>query len=107
MGSKFMIFTFASIVAEYATQADKENIVNTIISKWMKIVSVISLLLCVIVTWCIVVMVSKGHSPFGMELALVGPFLNWQFEILFFLNLVLLILSLYQYAKKCIHDDMA
>ena len=64
MGSKFMIFTFTPIVAEYATQADKENIVNTIISKWMKIVSVISLLLCVIVIWCIVVMVSKQHSPF-------------------------------------------
>lgn len=51
-------------------------------------------------TWFIFLMVINGHIPLGMELSLVGPFINWQLIGLFVLNLVIIALEVYRYEKK-------
>ena len=53
-----------------------------------------------VMTWCVLLMVINGHIPFGIELSLVGPFVNWQLIVLFILNLVITALEVYRYEKK-------
>ena len=65
-----------------------------------KIIAVLSLLWCVIVTGIIMISVANRYIPFGMELSLVGPFVNWQLVIITLLNVVLLVVSLIRYIRN-------
>ena len=64
-----------------------------------KIISVVSVLWIIIMTWCMFLLVINGHVPFGMELASVGPFINYQLEGLFAANLIILIVQFIRFMK--------
>ena len=68
--------------------------------KCMKFISLLSLVWIIVMTWCVLLMVINGHIPFGMEVSLVGSFVNWQLIVLFILNLVITALEVYRYEKK-------
>ena len=69
-------------------------------AKILRIVSVLSLVWCVVVTWMFILMISNGFIPFGMKLSSVGPLLNGQLVVVFVINIMVLGVQLYRYEKK-------
>ena len=65
-----------------------------------KIISLVSVLWIIIMIWCMFLLVINGNVPFGMELASVGPFINFQLEGLFAVNLMILILQFIRFLKS-------
>ena len=95
-----MLFSFLLILAGYTLQIEDDKNDTDKFCKCMKIISLFSLVWGMVMTWCVLLMVINGHIPFGIELSLVGPFVNWQLIVLFILNLVITALEVYRYEKK-------
>ncbi len=91
-------FTLMLVGGESKIEVNRNN--TDKFCKCMKMVSAISLLWSIFVTWCVCIMVINGCIPFGIELSSVGPFINWQLIGLFTLNLAITALELYRYEKK-------
>ena len=94
-----MVFSFALILSGYASQSEDNKKDITKLSKCTKIVSALSLTWCILMTWSVFLMVINGHIPFGIEPSSIGPFINWQFVILYIINLVITTLEVYKYIK--------
>ena len=95
-----MIFSFILILLGYILQIEDDKNDTGKLCKCMKIISLLSLVWIIVMTWCVLLMVINGHIPFGMEVSLVGSFVNWQLIVLFILNLVITALEVYRYEKK-------
>lgn len=95
----FMVFSFV-ILVECTSRMGVDNNSTDKFGKCMKIISSLSLVWSILVTWCVFFMVINGHIPFGMELSSLGPFMNWQFIGLFLINLGIIVLELYRYDKR-------
>ena len=73
---------------------------NSVFPRIIKVVSVVSLLWGIIVTWMTMYMVTSGNVPFGMQLSSIGPLVNCQLIVLFLINMVIIGLSIYRYEVK-------
>lgn len=71
--------------------------------KYEKWIAVISLVWCVVATGTIMISVSNGYIPFGVELSLVGPLVNWQLIIITSINIALMSIRLIKFIKD---DEM-
>lgn len=95
-----MVVSFALILVGCESKIKVNKNDTDKICKYMKIVSVLSLLWSILMTWCVCIMVLNECIPFGIELSSVGPIINWQLIGLFILNLAITALELYRYEKK-------
>lgn len=95
-----MLFSFLLILAGYTLQIEDDKNDTGKFCKCVKIISLFSLVWGIVMTWCVLLMLINGHVPFGIELSLVGPFINWQLIVLFILNLIITALEVYRYEKK-------
>lgn len=95
-----MIFSFLLVLAGYTPLLEDDEKDTDKFCKCTKVVSLLSFIWSILMTWCIFFMVLNGHVPFGMELPLVGPFINWQLISLFVLNLLIIALELYRHEKR-------
>lgn len=68
--------------------------------KLLRILTVLSLVWCVVVTWMLILTTLSGSVPFGMKLSSVGPLLNLQLVVVFIINITVLGVQLYRYEKK-------
>lgn len=95
-----MVVSFALMLVGYVLKIEVNKNDTDKLYKYMRIVSVLSLLWSIIMTWCVCLMVVNGCIPFGLELPSVGPFIKWQLTGLFVLNLALTAFELYRYVKN-------
>lgn len=95
-----MIFSFILVLAGSTSQIEDEENGTDKFCKCIKVVPLLSLIWSMLMTWTVLLMVINGHTPFEMELSLVGPFINWQLISIFVLNLVIIALGLHRYEKK-------
>ncbi len=95
-----MVLSFTLVLTGYTSQMEDDENITDKVGKYMKIFPLLSLIWSIGMTWFLFLMVIKGRTPFGIELSLVGPFINWQLISLFTLNLVIIVLDIYRYAKK-------
>ena len=70
------------------------------VSKWLLVLSIISLVWIIFVTSITVIMVAHGIMPFNMELYSVGTFLIYQLTIVLIINIVVLIVEFFRLSKK-------
>lgn len=101
----YVLLMVVSYVLAIIVSCNQKGVVTKVQSGYRieKIIVVLSLLWCVIVTGIIMISVANGYIPFGMELSSVGPFVNWQLIIITLLNVVLLVVSLIRYIRN---DEM-
>lgn len=95
-----MVASFALMLAGCQSRIEANKNDTDKFCKYAKIVSVVSLLWSMLMTWCVCLIVINGYLPFGIELSSIGPFINWQLIALFILNLAITALELYRYEKK-------
>lgn len=95
-----MIFSFALIVGGCTSQMETDKNDTDKFCKSTKSISLFSLIWSILMIWCVFLMVINGHIPFGIELSLLGPIINWQLLGIFILNLIIIGLELYRYVKK-------
>lgn len=95
-----MVISFALMLVGCESKIEVNKNHTDKFCKYMNIVSVLSLLWSILMTWCFCIMVINGSIPFEMELSSVGPFINWQLIALFMLNLAITAVELYRYEKK-------
>ena len=95
-----MVVSFALMLVGYVLKIEVNKNDTDKLYKYMRIVSVLSLLWSIVMTWCVCLMVVNGCIPFGLELPSVGPFIKWQLTGLFVLNLALTAFELYRYVKN-------
>lgn len=95
-----MVVSFALMLVGCESQIEVNKNDTDKFCKCMKIVSLLSLVWSILMTWCVCIMVINGHIPFGIELSSVGSFINWQLIGLFILNLTIKALELHRYGKK-------
>lgn len=95
-----MIVSFALMLVGCQARIETNKNDTDKFCKCTKIVSVVSLLWCMLMTWCVCLIVINGYLPFGIELLSIGPFINWQLIALFILNLAITALELYRYEKE-------
>lgn len=96
----FMVVSFALMLVGCESKIEVNKNDTNKFCKFMKSVSVLSLLWSILMTWCVCLVVINGCIPFGIELSSMGPFINWQLIGLFVLNLAITILELYRYEKR-------
>lgn len=95
-----MMFSFILVLAGYTSQIEDDGVGTDKFLRCTKVLPLLSLIWSVLTTWINLFIVINGHTPLGMELSLVGPFINWQLISLFALNLVIITLSLHRYEKN-------
>ncbi len=95
-----MVVSFALMLVGCVSKIEVDKNDTGKFRKYMNIVSVLSLLWSILMTWCVCIMVINGCTPFGIELSSVGPFINWQLIGLFILNLAIIVFELYRYEKN-------
>lgn len=95
-----MIFSFILLLAGYSSQIEDEGNGTDTFCRWIKVVPLLSLIWSILLTWIVFLMIMNGHTPFGMELSLVGPFINWQLIGVFALNFVMIAWGLHRYEKE-------
>jgi transcriptional regulator with XRE-family HTH domain len=94
-----MSLSFVLTLVGCALQNETDKKVSHKFCKGMKIIALLSFLWSIVLTWCVFLMIVNGHTPFGMKLSSVGPFVNWQLIGLFTLNLLLYVLEIYRYER--------
>lgn len=95
-----MIFSFILLLAGVTSQIEDDENDTVAFGRCIKVVPLLSLIWSILMTWIVLLMVINGHTPFEMELSLVGPFINWQLIGLFVLNLVIIVSGLHRYEKE-------
>ncbi len=95
-----MVISFALILGCCTSQMEADKNSTDKFCKCTKMVSLLSLVYSILMTWCVLLMVINGHIPLGLELSSLGPFINWQLLGFFVLNFVITALELYRYEKK-------
>lgn len=95
-----MVVSFILILIGCTSQVEADKNDTDKFCKYMNLASLLSLVWSILVTWFVFLMVINGYIPFGIELSLVGPFVNCQLIGVFILNLVITVLELYRYVKK-------
>lgn len=95
-----MVVSFALMLVGGKSKIEANKNDTDKFGKCMKIVSVLSLLWSMLMTWCACLMVINRCIPFGIELSSVGLLINWQLIVLFILNLIIAAIELYRYEKK-------
>lgn len=94
-----MFFSSAFILVVSLTQDLSVKQDKNKLYKISKIVAVCSVLWIVIITWSILVMIVNDIVPFGMELALIGPFINNQLVGIFVCNIIMLSVLVFRFWK--------
>lgn len=94
-----MVFSSAFILVVSLTQDLSVKQDKNKLYKISKIVAVCSVLWIVIITWSILVMIVNDIVPFGMELALIGPFINNQLVGIFVCNIIMLSVLVFRFWK--------
>lgn len=93
-----MIASITLILSGTITQS--ETLDNTDkLSRYIKVVSLLSMVWGILMTLCSSFMISMGSIPFGIELSAVGPIISGQLTILFVLNLIIAVVELYRFEK--------
>lgn len=102
---EYILLMLASYVLAIIVSRNQKGAVTIVQSDYKieKVIAVLSLAWCVIVTGIIMISVANGYIPFDMEPSLVGPFVNLQLIIIVLLNVVLLVVSLARYIRN---DEM-
>lgn len=95
-----MVVSFALMLVGHESKIEVNKNDTDKFCKYMKVVSVLSLLWSILMTWCVYIMVINGCTPFGIEFSSVGHFINWQLIGLFILNLAITTFELYRYEKN-------
>lgn len=96
----FLTMTLLFILGGSVEQPGSSTMACDKTAKLLRIVSVLSLVWCVVVTWMLILVTSSGFIPFGMKLSSVGPLLNLQLVVVFVINITVLGVQLYRYEKK-------
>lgn len=96
-----IMMTLTMLLAVYgcASQDEGNSPSDNIVSKRLCFVSMLTLVWSALVMWLFIILISKGISPFGMELASVGPFINRQLIIIFIINIGIIVAELYRNGK--------
>ena len=94
-----MVFSSAFILVVSLTQDLSVKQDKNKLYRISKIVAVCSVLWIVIITWSILVMIVNDIVPFGMELALIGPFINNQLVGIFVCNIIMLSVLVFRFWK--------
>lgn len=94
-----MVFSSAFILVVSLTQDLSAKQDKNKLYRISKIVAVCSVLWIVIITWSILVMIVNDIVPFGMELALIGPFINNQLVGIFVCNIIMLSVLVFRFWK--------
>lgn len=94
-----MLISLTFILVVGKSQDLSANLGKNKLDKISKIVAVCSVLWIVIITWSILVMIVNDIVPFGMELALIGPFINNQLVGIFVCNIIMLSVLVFRFWK--------
>jgi transcriptional regulator with XRE-family HTH domain len=95
----FMCFSFALLLYGCTLQNETEKKELNKFYKCSSVVSLLSFLWSIVLTYCVFAMTINDHIPFGMSASSVGLFLNWQLIGLFTLNLAMNIWGIYRYER--------
>lgn len=97
--SIFMIISYALlfIIRKSITESIMEEIDR--VSKYMKMISLGSLIFCILITWYTVSSSIKGSLPFGLESSSIGIFLNGLLTIIYMINFIMLVIEFYRLVK--------
>lgn len=95
-----MVLSFTLILVGFTSQIEADKNDTDKFCMCMKIVSLFSLVWSILIPWYTSFVVINRHIPYGIELSLLGPFINWQLIGIFILNLVIRMLELYRHVKK-------
>lgn len=110
----FMVVTYTALfinertterIADDKSETMQENSSErvkgrSVISRSVVAISVVSMVYSIFLLLLVFILINKGKTPFNMELSKVGPFVNWQLIIVFLLNFIAIIISLYRYERK-------
>ena len=96
----FMLLSFILILVGCTSQNEKDRNESNKIEKYMKIVSVLSFIWSILMSWCVSLCIVCGNISTIIDLPMVGPLLNWQLVAIFILNLVIIIIGVFRYEKK-------
>lgn len=90
------------MILVYGNTLQKEYLIprGKNISKWLLVISTISLVLVILVTCITVIMVAHRMTPLNMELYSVGPFLIYYLIIVLIINIVVLIIEFFRINKE-------
>lgn len=67
-----MVVSFALMLVGHESKIEVNKNDTDKFCKYMKVVSVLSLLWSILMTWCVYIMVINGCTPFGIEFSSVG-----------------------------------
>lgn len=98
--SIFMLLSMALILIGSRLQNTANPSSTNKLSTFSKVLAVFSVLWSILMTWFMSLSVASGHIPFGMQLSLVGPFMNWQLIILSLCNVFMLVFLTYKLMKQ-------
>lgn len=90
------------VILVYGNTLQKDDLIpkGKNISKWLLVISIISLVLVILVTSITVILAARGMIPFHMELNAVGPFLIYQFAMALILNMAVLIIEFFRISRE-------
>ena len=71
------------------------------LERGIRIISCITLIWAVAMTYVVLTLVTDGIMPFGMEPGRVGPFVNVQLTMIFALNFLMMVYEIYRWSKGC------
>lgn len=94
-----MIFSFAMILVIYAKQTVCETKGTGRFPIISKIIAVATSSWTVLLTWSVFLMVNNGYYPLHMELASIGPFVNYQLAVIHVVNILLIAVQIYRIDK--------
>lgn len=95
-----MTVSFVMILVVYAKQRVYSGEESGNFQRCTKVVAVITLIWCVLLTWSVCLMLINGYNPFRMELSSVGPFVDYQLIGLFVINIILLVMQLFRLERN-------
>ena len=100
-----MVASFTLILSGITTQSEMLDDTDKL-SKYVKGISLLSMVWGILMTLCSSFIISNGYIPFGMELSDVGPFISVQLTVLFVLNLIIVVVELYRLEKSYISNHL-
>ena len=100
-----MVASFTLILSGITTQSEMLDDTDKL-SKYVKGISLLSMVWGILMTLCSSFIISNGSIPFGMELSDVGPFISVQLTVLFVLNLIIVVVELYRLEKSYISNHL-
>lgn len=94
-----MIISFVLTILICLIKKDTRRNEFNIGDKCFVVISIFAFLCSIIVTGGVIMMISSGYVPFGIEVSLIGPIINIVLIVLFLIEVLLITLHLFRYFR--------